>query len=72
MVVFFPLTRRIHVVTLLNYGTIVDSETKEKSYAFDALMELGYKIKLKNILINLKKNILKRNKIVFTLYSTIN
>ena len=37
-------------ISLLNYGTIIDNETKEKSVAFDALIEIGYKRELKNIL----------------------
>lgn len=37
-------------ISLLNYGTVIDSEYKQKSHAFDALVELGYKKELKNIL----------------------
>ena len=37
-------------ILLLNYGTIIDSKTEEKSYAFDALIEIGYKRELKNII----------------------
>ena len=35
--------------SFLNYGTIINSETEEKSYAFDAFLEMGYKRELKNI-----------------------
>jgi len=35
--------------SLLNYGTIIDSETEEKSYAIDALFEMVYKKEIKNI-----------------------
>ena len=37
--------KRVRAVkfSLLNYGTIVDSETEEKSYAVDALVEIAYK-----------------------------
>jgi len=43
--------KRVRAVkfSLLNYGTIVDSETEEKSYAIDALVEIAYKKELKNI-----------------------
>ena len=43
--------KRVRAVkfSLLNYGTIVDSETEEKSYAVDALVEIAYKKELKNI-----------------------
>ena len=43
--------KRVRAVkfSILNYGTIVDSETEEKSYAVDALVEIAYKKELKNI-----------------------
>jgi len=41
---------RAYKISLLNYGIVVNSETREKSHAFDALIELGYKKELKNIL----------------------
>ena len=43
--------KRVRAVkfSLLNYGTIVDSETEKKSYAVDALVEIAYKKELKNI-----------------------
>jgi hypothetical protein len=41
---------RASKISILNYGTVVNSETKKKSYAFDALVELGYKKELKKIL----------------------
>ena len=37
-------------ISILNYGTIIDSKTEEKSYAFDILLEMGYKRELKNII----------------------
>lgn len=40
---------RASKISLLNYGTIIDSETEEKSYAFDVLVEVGYKKEVKNI-----------------------
>jgi hypothetical protein len=36
-------------ICLLNYGEFIDSKTDEKYYAFDALVEMGYKRELKNI-----------------------
>ena len=36
-------------ISLLNYGTIIDSETEEKSHAFEFLVKRGYKRELKNI-----------------------
>ena len=36
-------------ISILNYGAIIDSETEEKTYAFDILLEAGYKTELKNI-----------------------
>ena len=36
-------------ISILNYGTIIDSETADKTYAFDVLLERGYKKELKNI-----------------------
>ena len=40
---------RVLKISLLNYGTIIDSKTEEESHAFDILVELGYKTELKNI-----------------------
>ena len=37
-------------ISLLSYGAIIDSETEEKSYAFDVLLEMGFKRELKNII----------------------
>ena len=37
-------------IALLNYGSFLDSETNNESYAFDALIEMGYKRELKNII----------------------
>ena len=36
-------------ISILNYGAIIDSETGDKTYAFDVLLERGYKKELKNI-----------------------
>jgi len=36
-------------ISLLNYGTIIDSKTEKKSHAFDAIVKIGYKRELKNI-----------------------
>mgnify|MGYP001454933794 CR=1 FL=1 len=36
-------------ISVLNYGTIIDSKTEAKSYAFDAILEIGFKKELKNI-----------------------
>ena len=36
-------------ISILNYGAIIDSKTEEKTYAFDILLEAGYKKELKNI-----------------------
>ena len=36
-------------ISILNYGTIIDSKTADKTYAFDVLLEMGYKKELKNI-----------------------
>ena len=37
-------------LSFLNYGEIVDSKTEKKSYAFDVLLEMGYKKEIKNII----------------------
>ena len=36
-------------ISIMNYGTFIDSETKNKSYAFDILIETGFKKEYKNI-----------------------
>ena len=36
-------------ISILNYGTIIDSKTANKTYAFDVLLEMGYKKELQNI-----------------------
>jgi len=36
-------------ISILSYGAIIDSETEEKTHAFDILLEAGYKKELKNI-----------------------
>ena len=36
-------------ISILNYGTIIDSKTEDKSYAFDILVESGFKKEYKNI-----------------------
>ena len=37
-------------LSFLSYGKIVDSKTEGKSYAFDVLLEIGYKKEIKNII----------------------
>ena len=36
-------------ISILNYGAIIDSKTEDETYAFDILLEAGYKKELKNI-----------------------
>jgi len=36
-------------ISILSYGAIIDSETEEKTHAFDILLEAGFKKELKNI-----------------------
>ena len=36
-------------LSFLSYGEILDSKTEEKTYAFDVLLEIGYKKEIKNI-----------------------
>ena len=36
-------------LSFLNYGEIVDSKTEGKVYAFDVMLEIGYKNEIKNI-----------------------
>ena len=41
---------RVAKISLLNYGKIIDSHSEKKSSAFEALLEMGYKRELKNII----------------------
>jgi len=36
-------------ISIMNYGTIIDSKTENKSYAFDILLQSGFKKEYKNI-----------------------
>ncbi|MBC8256622.1 MAG: hypothetical protein H8E85_04860 [Candidatus Marinimicrobia bacterium] len=40
---------RLTKISIMNYGAIIDSETENKSYAFDILFETGFKKEYKNI-----------------------
>ena len=42
--------QNISLDSSLSYGKIIDSKTDEKTYAFDALLEAGYKKEVKNII----------------------
>jgi len=40
---------RAYKISFMSYGAIIDGETEDKSYAFDILLESGFKKEYKNI-----------------------
>ena len=40
---------RAYKISFMSYGTIIDGETEDKAYAFDILLESGFKKEYKNI-----------------------